>query len=190
MLCWSATEGARASATSVCACSCAGRIIPLEVRGVRGAMEGNVDDRLGATNDMKFEPPGPGPWAADAVHFPRPATRYWAETHPAAMRRGTQRLRAASTGCSSTRLEMQYVNGIGYNQMQPAPDEEIPQRFAARRGGHDRQALAGAAPRVGRDRQAVVDREHTARSRRSIPTRSPTRSWRTTSRGVVTITRR
>ena len=40
-----------------------------------------------------FEAPGPGTWARDAVHFPRPVTRYWAEMHPEPFHRGTQRLR-------------------------------------------------------------------------------------------------
>ena len=40
--------------------------------------------------ELRFEPPGPGSWSLDAVHFPRPATRYWAEIHPAAMSRGSR----------------------------------------------------------------------------------------------------
>ena len=43
----------------------------------------------GVQSAMQFEPPGPGPWAQDAVHFPRPVTRYWTETHPEAFVRGT-----------------------------------------------------------------------------------------------------
>src|SRR5215471_664153 len=31
---------------------------------------------------LTFEPPGPGPWELDPVHFPRPVTPYWAEMHP------------------------------------------------------------------------------------------------------------
>jgi rifampicin phosphotransferase len=41
------------------------------------------------SNELHFEPPGPGFWELDPVHFPRPATRYWIETHPAAFKRGT-----------------------------------------------------------------------------------------------------
>src|SRR5687767_9746395 len=29
--------------------------------------------------ELRFEPPGPGSWGLDPVHFPRPATRYWME---------------------------------------------------------------------------------------------------------------
>jgi len=38
---------------------------------------------------LRFEPPGPGSYKQDPVHFPRAATRYWAETHPPAFARGT-----------------------------------------------------------------------------------------------------
>ena len=38
--------------------------------------------------ELRFEPPAPGSWKLDAVHFPRPVTRYWAETHPEPFRRG------------------------------------------------------------------------------------------------------
>jgi hypothetical protein len=37
---------------------------------------------------VRFEPPGPGPWEMDAVHFPRPVTRYWSEMHPEPFLRG------------------------------------------------------------------------------------------------------
>jgi pyruvate,water dikinase len=39
---------------------------------------------------LRFEPPGPGSWELDPVHFPRPVTRYWTEIHPEALRRGVQ----------------------------------------------------------------------------------------------------
>ena len=41
------------------------------------------------STDLRFDPPGPGSWSQDPVHFPRPATRYWQEIHPAAFKRGT-----------------------------------------------------------------------------------------------------
>src|SRR5687767_5818493 len=31
---------------------------------------------------LTFEPPGPGSWDLDSLHFPRPVTAYWAEVHP------------------------------------------------------------------------------------------------------------
>jgi rifampicin phosphotransferase len=81
-----------------------------------------------ATTELRFEPPGPGSWGRDNVHFPRPATRYWAEMHPEALKRGTNDF-ARYYGMLIDGMEMQYVNGIAYSTMRPVPDEEIPQRF-------------------------------------------------------------
>ncbi|HEY5172799.1 MAG TPA: PEP-utilizing enzyme [Acidimicrobiia bacterium] len=82
----------------------------------------------GATTELRFEPPGPGSWGRDAVHFPRPVTRYWAETHPAALKRGTSDF-ARYYGMLIDGLQMEYVNGIAYSSIGPAPEDEIPQRF-------------------------------------------------------------
>ena len=81
------------------------------------------------TTALHFEPPGPGPWNLDAVHHPRPVTRYWQEMHPEPFRRGTHEF-MAYYGMLLEALEVQYVNGFAYHQMSPAPDDEIPQRFA------------------------------------------------------------
>jgi len=45
------------------------------------------------SKELRFEPPGPGSWVQDPVHFPRPMTRYWQEMHPPAFKKGYQRLR-------------------------------------------------------------------------------------------------
>ena len=42
------------------------------------------------TDTLDFEAPGPGSWARDPVHFPRPASGYWVDTHPAAFQAGTE----------------------------------------------------------------------------------------------------
>ena len=81
------------------------------------------------TAALHFEPPGPGSWTLDPVHFPRPVTRYWAEMHPEPFRRGTREF-MAYCGTVIESLETQYVNGFAYNAMRPAPEDEIPQRFA------------------------------------------------------------
>ena len=78
---------------------------------------------------LHFDPPGPGSWNLDPVHFPRPVTRYWAEMHPEPFRRGTREF-MAYYGTVIESLETQYVNGFAYNTMRPAPEDEIPQRFA------------------------------------------------------------
>jgi rifampicin phosphotransferase len=78
--------------------------------------------------ELRFEPPGPGGWSQDPVHFPRPVTRYWAQMHPAPFKRGTNDF-ARYYGMLIDGLEMEYVNGFAYNTARPAPEEEIPQRF-------------------------------------------------------------
>lgn len=80
------------------------------------------------TTELRFEPPSPGAWALDPVHFPRPVTRYWTETHPEAFKRGTNDF-ARYYGMLIDGLEMAYVNGFAYNTVRPAPEAEIPQRF-------------------------------------------------------------
>jgi pyruvate,water dikinase len=62
------------------------------------------------------------------VHFPRPLTRYFQETHPPSFKRGTNDF-ARFYGMLIDGLQIGYVNGFGYNQMVPAPDAEIPERF-------------------------------------------------------------
>jgi pyruvate,water dikinase len=81
-----------------------------------------------AVAEIRFEPPGPGTWELDPVHFPRPVTRYWAEIHPDAAGRGTRDF-ARYYGMLIGGLEMAYVNGFCYHIMEPVPEEEIPQRF-------------------------------------------------------------
>jgi rifampicin phosphotransferase len=81
-----------------------------------------------ATSELRFEPPGPGGWALDPVHFPRPVTRYWTQMHPEPFKRGTNDF-ARYYGMLIDGLEMGYVNGFAYNTVRPAPEEEIPQRF-------------------------------------------------------------
>ncbi len=77
---------------------------------------------------LRFEPPGPGSWSQDPVHFPRPVTRYFAEIHPAAFKRGTNDF-ARYYGMIIDGLEIGYVNGFAYNQVMPAPEAELPERF-------------------------------------------------------------
>jgi pyruvate,water dikinase len=76
-----------------------------------------------------FEAPGPGTWNRDPVHFPRPVTRYWAEMHPAPFAAGTHNF-AVYYGLLVDGIRTAYVNGYAFNQVPPAPESEIPQRFA------------------------------------------------------------
>ena len=126
--------------------------------------------------ELHFDPPGPGFWTLDAVHFPRPVTRYWAETHPDAMRRGTNDF-ARFYGMLIDGLQIAYVNGFGYNQVSAGSGGGTARSASSAPNKSSRKALAGAASRLGREPQTSLHRRRTGRSRPSIPTRSPTRSW-------------
>jgi phosphohistidine swiveling domain-containing protein len=76
----------------------------------------------------RYDPPGPGPWDIDAVHFPRPVTRYWAEMHPAPFARGFGEF-TGFYGMLIAGREMRYVNGFGYGTTLPVADEEVPARL-------------------------------------------------------------
>ncbi len=80
------------------------------------------------SSELRFEPPGPGSWEQDPVHFPRPMTRYFQETHPPAFKRGTNDF-ARFYGMIIDGLQIGYVNGFGYNQVLPAAEAELPERF-------------------------------------------------------------
>lgn len=82
----------------------------------------------GRVSELRFEPPGPGFWELDPVHFPRPATRYWTETHPESFKRGTSEF-ARLYGMLIDSLEMAYVNGFAYRAVRPVAEEEVPKRF-------------------------------------------------------------
>lgn len=77
--------------------------------------------------ELRFESPGPGSWLLDPLHFPRPVTRYWAETHPEPFLRGTHDF-AVNYGMLVDGLENAYVNGFVFRQTRPVPDE-VSQRF-------------------------------------------------------------
>src|SRR6516225_6347284 len=77
---------------------------------------------------LHLDPLGPGSWVQDSVHMPRPMTRYWQETHPPALKKGTNDF-ARFYGLLIDGLEMGYVNGFGYRQVLPASEAEIPERF-------------------------------------------------------------
>jgi len=75
-----------------------------------------------------YEPPGPGPWELDAVHFPRPVTRYWTEMHPAPFKRGFAEF-TRYYGMLFDSREYQYVNGFAYGAVNPLAEQEIPERL-------------------------------------------------------------
>jgi pyruvate,water dikinase len=80
-------------------------------------------------SELRFEAPGPGSWHIDAVHFPRPVTRYWSETHPEPFIRGVREF-AAYYGLVINGPDHRYVNGFAYSTIAPVPEQEIPERLA------------------------------------------------------------
>jgi rifampicin phosphotransferase len=77
---------------------------------------------------LQFDPPGPGSWDLDTVHFPRPVTRYWAEMHPEPFKRGFREF-TQFYGMLIDTLEYRYLDGFAYRTMLPVADSEVPQRF-------------------------------------------------------------
>jgi rifampicin phosphotransferase len=79
-------------------------------------------------SDRGFEAPREGSWQRDRVHFPRPVTRYFAQIHPEAFKRGFQEM-TRYYGILLDRLEYAYVNGFAYSSARPVADDEVPARF-------------------------------------------------------------
>jgi phosphohistidine swiveling domain-containing protein len=76
---------------------------------------------------LTFEPPGPGSWDLDTLHFPRPVTAYWAEMQPEPFGLGYADMTAYYGAPIQTRRTA-YVNGFCYGQMQPVSPEAFPDR--------------------------------------------------------------
>jgi phosphohistidine swiveling domain-containing protein len=81
-----------------------------------------------AETELRFDPPGPGFWEQDAVHFPRPVTRYWEEMHPEPFRRGFGEL-TAFYGMLIDTLDYRYLNGFAYHAVVPVAESEVPARL-------------------------------------------------------------
>ena len=63
------------------------------------------------STDLRFDPPGPGTWILDAVHFPRPATLYWTEMQPEPFQRGFREF-TRYYGMLIDTLDYAYLNGF------------------------------------------------------------------------------
>jgi len=83
---------------------------------------------LDSQAELSFEPPGPGSWALDAVHFPRPVTRYWSEMHPPEIGRGFRAF-TSYYGMLLDALDYGYVNGFAYHAPRPVAPEQVPERL-------------------------------------------------------------
>lgn len=82
-----------------------------------------------AADQLVFDAPGPGTWQRDPVHFPRPVSHYWADTHPPAFLAGTSAM-MRHYGLLLESLRSAYPHGFAYSCRTPAPESEIPERFA------------------------------------------------------------
>lgn len=91
---------------------------------------------------LTFDPPGPGTWERDPVHFPRPVSGYFADTHPPAFGAGTS-LMFGHYGLLLERMATSYPHGFAYNCKVPAAEGDIPARF-----GRAEEALATKAWRA------------------------------------------
>ena len=128
------------------------------------------------TGGQQFEPPGPGSWNRDPVHFPRPVTAYLGRDASAEpFKQGTNNF-ARYYGLLIDGLQIAYVNGFAYNQVRPAPDAEIPAAVPAGRRGAGRRSSGASSCGSGTRSTSPPASPSTARSRPSIPTRSPTTS--------------
>jgi rifampicin phosphotransferase len=81
-----------------------------------------------ATTQLHLDPPGPGFWEQDSVHFPRPVTRYWAEMHPEPFTRGFREL-TSNYGMLIDTMQLAYPSGFAYKMFVPVADSEAPARF-------------------------------------------------------------
>jgi pyruvate,water dikinase len=81
-----------------------------------------------SAGETRFEAPGPGSWSLDAVHFPRPVTRYWTEVQPDAMRRGCQDF-TRFYGMLIDHIDYRYIDGFAYSQVVPVAPDEVPARL-------------------------------------------------------------
>ena len=79
-------------------------------------------------SDLVFEAPGPGSWEIEAVHFPRPVTRYWEEMHPEPFKRGVRDF-TSFYGMLIDTLDYEYINGFAYLSVRPVAPEDVPARF-------------------------------------------------------------
>lgn len=68
-------------------------------------------------SDLQFDPPGPGTWYFESLHFPAPLSRYFSEIYPPTMEAGTNR-GLAEYGMPME-LEVETVNGYWYSARRP-----------------------------------------------------------------------
>ncbi|MHB2168005.1 PEP-utilizing enzyme [Alsobacter sp. R-9] len=79
---------------------------------------------------LAFEPPGPGTWLLDAVHMPRPFTRFQAAIHPPNIAIGC-REGFSRYGLLVDTLDFRMIHGLGFFMPVPVGPDVVPARFDA-----------------------------------------------------------
>jgi phosphohistidine swiveling domain-containing protein len=81
---------------------------------------------MSITKERKFEPPGPGSWLLDYVHWTRPVTRFFAEVFPEQFVRGF-RESLRRYGLLLAYIDFEFVNGFPYACPRPvgAPKDAV-----------------------------------------------------------------
>ena len=81
---------------------------------------------MSITKELKFEPPGPGSWLLDYVHWTRPVTRFLAEIFPEQFVRGF-RESLRRYGLLLDYIDFEFVNGFPYACPRPvgAPKDAV-----------------------------------------------------------------
>ena len=86
--------------------------------------------RTTAPIPLRPEPPGPGSWMLDAVHTPRPFSRFGTEVHPGALAEGFASM-GRRYGLLLDHLDWRFVQGFAYFTPRPVTDEaEVTRRLA------------------------------------------------------------
>ena len=127
------------------------------------------------STELPLEPPGPGSWEQDPVHFPRPMTRYFQETHAPSFKRGTNDF-ARFYGMLIDGLQIAYVQGFAYNQVLPTLRLKSPNAFSELNRS-SRRDFGGNSFATGTRIANRPPSPHTGSCRASIQTPFPTPSW-------------
>ena len=80
--------------------------------------------------EVDLQPPGPGAWEMDAVHFPRPTVPFHMELFGEPFQRGF-RATTSRYGMLLDHMEYHFVAGFAYKIEIPVADEEVPARIGA-----------------------------------------------------------
>jgi pyruvate,water dikinase len=114
---------------------------------------------------LRLEPPGPGSWLLDAVHVPRPYSRFGAEIHPGALAEGFAAM-GRRYGLLLDVLDWRMVQGFAYFMPRPVTDEaEIGRRLAAAERAVDRRVWREDVERWDRHAKPASVRAHLALQR-------------------------